>query len=96
MFTVSVVRACCKSGQITTFVSPNEWYWLKSSKIRRNALVSPTRKKEAFRCSVALKKIERDLRDSWSSQWEPLRNLLKMLKKLAAEFSPEELLHMVP
>ena len=83
-----------KSGQSITFVSPNEMGYLQIienlTKKRMKGLKPPTAE-EAFQAkkSVALKKIERDFAD------ENIRGNFekfgKDARKLAAEFSPEEL-----
>ena len=83
-----------KSGQSITFVSPNEMGYLQIienlTKKRMKGL-KPASAEEAFQAKkqVALKKIERDFANE-----EIRRNFEKFGKdarKLAAEFSPEEL-----
>ena len=83
-----------KSGQSITFVSPNEMGYLQIienlTKKRMKGL-KPATAEEAFQAKkqVALKKIERDFAD------ETIRGnfekFAKDARKLAAEFSPEEL-----
>ena len=83
-----------KSGQSITFVSPNEMGYLQIienlTKKRMKGL-KPATAEEAFQAKkqVALKKIERDFAD------ETIRGnfekFTKDARKLAAEFSPEEL-----
>ena len=83
-----------KSGQSITFVSPNEMGYLQIienlTKKRMKGL-KPATAEEAFQAKkqVALKKIERDFAD------EAIRGnfekFAKDARKLAAEFSPEEL-----
>ena len=83
-----------KSGQSITFVSPNEMGYLQIienlTKKRMKGL-KPASAEEAFQAKkqVALKKIERDFTD------EAIRGnfdkFAKDARKLAAEFSPEEL-----
>ncbi|MGT2847018.1 DEAD/DEAH box helicase [Streptococcus massiliensis] len=83
-----------KSGQSITFASPNEMGYLKIiedlTKKRMKGL-KPATAEEAFQAKkkVALKKIERDFAD------ETIRGnfekFSKDARKLAAEFSPEEL-----
>ncbi len=83
-----------KSGQSITFVSPNEMGYLQIienlTKKRMKGL-KPASAEEAFQAKkqVALKKIERDFAD------EAIRGnfdkFAKDARKLAAEFSPEEL-----
>ncbi|MDU6293312.1 MAG: ATP-dependent RNA helicase, partial [Streptococcus mitis] len=83
-----------KSGQSITFVAPNEMGYLQIienlTKKRMKGL-KPATAEEAFQAKkhVALKKIERDFAD------ETVRGnfdkFAKDARKLAAEFSPEEL-----
>ena len=83
-----------KSGQSITFVAPNEMRYLQIienlTKKRMKGL-KPATAEEAFQAKkqVALKKIERDFAD------EAIRGnfdkFAKDARKLAAEFSPEEL-----
>ena len=83
-----------KSGQSITFVSPNEMGYLQiieSLTKKRMKGLKPATAEEAFQAKkqVALKKIERDFAD------EAIRGnfdkFAKDARKLAAEFSPEEL-----
>ena len=83
-----------KSGQSITFVAPNEMGYLQIienlTKKRMKGL-KPATAEEAFQAKkkVALKKIERDFADeSIRSNFEKFG---KDARKLAAEFSPEEL-----
>ena len=83
-----------KSGQSITFVAPNEMGYLQIienlTKKRMKGL-KPATAEEAFQAKkkVALKKIERDFADeSIRSNFE---KFAKDARKLAAEFSPEEL-----
>ncbi|MBZ2147170.1 DEAD/DEAH box helicase [Streptococcus gordonii] len=83
-----------KSGQSITFVAPNEMGYLQIienlTKKRMKGL-KPATAEEAFQAKkkVALKKIERDFADeSIRSNFEKFS---KDARKLAAEFSPEEL-----
>ena len=83
-----------KSGQSITFVSPNEMGYLQIienlTKKRMKGLKPPTAE-EAFQAkkAVALKKIKRDFEDeSIRANFEKFG---KDARKLAAEFSPEEL-----
>ena len=83
-----------KSGQSITFVSPNEMGYLQIienlTKKRMKGL-KPATAEEAFQAKkkVALKKIERDFADeSVRSNFEKFG---KDARKLASEFSPEEL-----
>ena len=83
-----------KSGQSITFVAPNEMGYLQIienlTKKRMKGL-KPATAEEAFQAKkrVALKKIERDFADeSIHSNFEKFS---KDARKLAAEFSPEEL-----
>lgn len=83
-----------KSGQSITFVAPNEMGYLQIienlTKKRMKGL-KPATAEEAFQAKkkVALKKIERDFADeSIRSNFE---KFVKDARKLAAEFSPEEL-----
>ncbi|WP_061593554.1 DEAD/DEAH box helicase [Streptococcus gordonii] len=83
-----------KSGQSITFVAPNEMGYLQIienlTKKRMKGL-KPATAEEAFHAKkkVALKKIERDFADeSIRSNFEKFS---KDARKLAAEFSPEEL-----
>ena len=83
-----------KSGQSITFVAPNEMGYLQIienlTKKRMKGL-KPATAEEAFQAKkkVALKKIERDFADeSVRSNFEKFG---KDARKLAAEFSPEEL-----
>ena len=83
-----------KSGQSITFVAPNEMGYLQIienlTKKRMKGL-KPATAEEAFQAKkkVALKKIERDFADeSIRSNFE---KFAKVARKLAAEFSPEEL-----
>lgn len=83
-----------KSGQSITFVAPNEMGYLQiieSLTKKRMKGMKPATAEEAFQAKkkVALKKIERDFAD------ENIRNQFekfgKDARKLAAEFTPEEL-----
>lgn len=83
-----------KSGQSITFVAPNEMGYLQIIEIltkKRMKGLKPATAEEAFQAKkqVALKKIERDFAD------ETIRGnfdkFAKDARKLAAEFSPEEL-----
>lgn len=83
-----------KSGQSITFVSPNEMGYLQIienlTKKRMKGL-KPASSEEAFQAKkqVALKKIERDFaNEEIRSNFE---KFTKDARKLAAEFSPEEL-----
>ena len=83
-----------KSGQSITFVSPNEMGYLQIienlTKKRMKGL-KPATAEEAFQAKkhVALKKIERDFADETIR--ENFEKFTKDARKLAAEFSPEEL-----
>ena len=83
-----------KSGQSITFVAPNEMGYLQIIETltkKRMKGLKPATAEEAFQAKkqVALKKIERDFAD------EAIRGnfekFAKDARKLAAEFSPEEL-----
>ena len=83
-----------KSGQSITFVAPNEMGYLQIienlTKKRMKGL-KPATAEEAFQAKkqVALKKIERDFADE--SIRGNFEKFAKDARKLAAEFSPEEL-----
>ena len=83
-----------KSGQSITFVAPNEMGYLQvieSLTKKRMKGMKPATAEEAFQAKkkVALKKIERDFADeSIRNQFEKFG---KDARKLAAEFTPEEL-----
>ena len=83
-----------KSGQSITFVAPNEMGYLQIienlTKKRMKGL-KPASAEEAFQAKkqVALKKIERDFADE--SIRGNFEKFAKDARKLAAEFSPEEL-----
>ena len=87
-------RSCWKTGQSITFVSPNEMGYLQiieNLTKKRMKGMKPATAEEAFQAKkqVALKKIERDFED------EKIRTNFekfgKDARKLAAEFTPEEL-----
>ena len=83
-----------KSGQSITFVAPNEMGYLQiieSLTKKRMKGMNPATAEEAFQAKkkVALKKIERDFADETiRSNFEKFG---KDARKLAAEFTPEEL-----
>ena len=83
-----------KSGQSITFVAPNEMGYLQiieNLTKKRMKGMKPATAEEAFQAKkqVALKKIERDFEDeSIRTNFEKFG---KDARKLAAEFSPEEL-----
>lgn len=83
-----------KSGQSITFVAPNEMGYLQiieNLTKKRMKGMKPATAKEAFQAKkkVALKKIERDFADETiRSNFEKFG---KDARKLAAEFTPEEL-----